>query len=46
MGTHILVCDHIFQLLNSCNATEKMWSHRPYIWLTEIFESGTDGCIH
>jgi len=38
--------DHIFQLLNSGHTTEKMWSHRPYIWLTEIFESGTKRCTH
>jgi len=35
--------DYIFQFLNSGHATEKMWSHTPYIWLTRIFQSGTNG---
>jgi len=40
--------DRIFQLLNAgkivVTQLTKMWSHRPYIWLTEIFESVTKGC--
>ena len=38
---------HTFhKMFSKGHATVKMWSHIPYIWLTEIFQSDTKRCIH